>query len=317
MLTYFQNVWQIGYIVQSALMGINQYPDDIDWNGYDYDYIPEYKPLPKRTKAREAENRLRGNYSPQLLNILTAMVQYRPEQRPTPQDVLLVIEENMPKHTEGMERWGTNEWFEELNRGDVDASAFDASVDESMISMVSEGAPLRGGRPRRSVMDSLTEKLKYLLCVPGARRRRRRKTTIGRDLSPFSTLRAKAESRKRRQDMVTRQIKEGLRPKLQRYISPDPSDDIFNLDDDLKLIHPERPSTIDDFFAAPDPVPTAYREDIDDVVAYAIAKKTFERQHDPNGYPLVGVRRYDFRNEGATEGEVVYPPKPPVHRVRA
>jgi hypothetical protein len=163
-------------------------------------------------------------------------------------------------------------------------------------------------------MGSLADSFKNLLCVPRSRRRRR-KTTIARDLSPFSTLRAKVAARKRRQDMVTRQIREGLRPKLQRYISPDPSDDIFNLNDDLKLIHPERPSTIDDFFAAPDPVPTTYREDIDDVMAYAISKKTFERQHDPNGYPLVGVRKYDFRKEGATEGEVVYPPKPPAHRV--
>jgi hypothetical protein len=311
-LTYFQNVWQIGYIMQSILMGITSHRYDIDWNGYDHDYIPEYRPLLKRTKAREAEHRLRRNYSPQLLNILTAMVQFRVEQRPTPEEVLDVIKENMPQFTEGMERWGTNEWFEALNNGDIDVSAFDASVDGSMISMISEGAPLRGGPPNRSVVESLTDKFKNLVCFPASRRRRRRKTTIVWDLSPYSTIQAKNAQRKRRQDMVERQIREGLRPKLQRYVSPDAADDIFDLKDDLKIIHPQRESTLTDYFSAPDPVPTTYREDIDDVETYLQAKTTYERLH-PVGFPRVGVDEYNFRMDGTAAGEVVHPPKPPPH----
>ena len=59
MLTWTQNIWQIGYIMQSILMGETQHDLDIDWQGYDYGFIPQYEPLPKRPKAREAENRLR------------------------------------------------------------------------------------------------------------------------------------------------------------------------------------------------------------------------------------------------------------------
>lgn len=148
------------------------------------------------------------------------------------------------------------------------------------------------------------------MCFPRARRHKRRKTPTDRHLSPFSRERARAASRKRRQDMVTRQLREGLRPKYHRYVSPDPSDDIFVLDDDLKIVHPKRPAVLDEYFDAPDPKPTTYREDIDDVPEYAYTKANYERQHregDPDEYPAVGVRTYHFRKEGEKEGEVLWP----------
>jgi hypothetical protein len=306
MLTELQNIWQIGYIMLSVLKGTNQYDGDIDWLSFPYEYVPKYDPPAKRTKAQEKENRLRREYSPELLGILDAMVQFRVQDRPTPQDLMEAIEENIPRFTQGMDRWGTNEWFEALDRGEVDASTFSASVDESMISMVSEGAPLRGGKPKKGV-ESLTDKFKKLLCFPRPRRRRR-KTAIARALSPFSKERERAASRKRRQDMVARQIREGLRPKLHCYVSPDPSDDIFVLDDDLKIIHPERPSTLIDYWDAPDPVPTTYREDIDDVIKYAIAKKKYERRYSDDEFPRVGVLKYNFRKDGIAPGEVKFDP---------
>lgn len=276
-------------------MGVASWSNDIPWNTSHYGYEPRYEPLPKRTPAREAENPLRREYSPQLLDILNAMVCFKPEERPTPQQLLDVIEEYMPHFTQGMERWGTNEWFEELNSGGG-FSEGDTSV--------SETTPLRGDGP--GVTKKFIDKFKHLFCVPRARPKRRR-SPIDRDLSPFSAGRAKAASRKRRQDMVTRQIKEGLRPKLARYVSADPSDDIFILKDDLKIIHPKRPDTIGDYFEAPDPKPTHYMEDKDDIEKYAAAKRTFERAH-PNDYPLVGVQKYNFRKEGEEPGETVLDP---------
>ncbi|KAI4760522.1 kinase-like protein [Aureobasidium sp. EXF-3400] len=296
----YTNVWQIGYVMQSILMGVVSWEQDIPWNDFDYDYEPRYMPLPKRTKAREAENPLRRDYSTELLDILNAMVSFKPEARPTPQQLLDVIEEYMPHFTQGMEHWGTQEWFDQLN-GDEDSPEDDT--------IASETTPLQDDGSRKGVTDKFIDKFKHLFCVPRARPKRRtpRKSPIDRDLSPYSKLQARNKSRKRRQDMVTRQIKEGLRPKLQRFVSPDPSDDIFILPDDLKIIHPKRPETIGDYFAASDPEPTYYMEDIDDVEKYAKAKRAFERAH-PDGYPPVGVEKYDFRKEGEKPGEVVLDP---------
>jgi hypothetical protein len=286
--------------MQSILMGVVSWEQDIPWNDFDYDYEPRYMPLPKRTKAREAENPLRRDYSTELLDILNAMVSFKSEARPTPQQLLDVIEEYMPHFTQGMERWGTQEWFDQLN-GDEDSPEDDT--------IASETTPLQDDGSGKGVTEKFIDKFKHLFCVPRARPKRRtpRRSLIDRDLSPYSKLQARNKSRKRRQDMVTRQIKEGLRPKLQRYVSADPSDDIFILPDDLKIIHPKRPETIGDYFAASDPEPTNYVEDIDDVEKYAKAKRAFERAH-PDGYPPVGVEKYDFRKEGEKPGEVVLDP---------
>lgn len=275
-------------------MGIVSWSGDIAWEAVDYDYEPRYMPLPKRTKAREAENRLRRDYSAELLNILDAMVAFKPEARPTPQQLLNVIRETMPPLTEGMEWWGTNAWFEDVNSR--------AGPSEDDIG-ASETTPLRDDDSVEGVTKKFIDKFKHLFCVPRTRPKRRR-SPIDRDPSPFSRGRVKAASRKRRQDMVTRQIKEGLRPKLARYVSPDPSDDVFVLKDDLKIIHPKRPDTIGDYFAASDPKPTHYMDDIDDVEKYVAAKRAFERAH-PDGYPPVGVEKYNFRKEGGMPGEVV------------
>ncbi|KAH0078069.1 hypothetical protein KCU60_g17514, partial [Aureobasidium melanogenum] len=203
----------------------------------------------------------------------------------------------MPQFTQGMERWGTQEWFDQLN-GDGDHSEDDINA--------SETTPLQNDGSGKGVTDKFIDKFKHLFCVPRARPKRHR-SPIDRDLSPYSKLQARNKSRKRRQDMVTRQIKEGLRPKLQRYVSPDSSDDIFILPDDLKIIHPKRPETIGDYFPASDPVPTHYMDDIDNVEKYAKAKRAFERAH-PDGYPPVGVEEYNFRKEGEEPGEVVLDP---------
>jgi len=306
-------------------MGITQWHQDIQWERYENAYIPEYTPLQSRPHASEDEKRLHRDYSPELIQILNACVQFRVENRPTPQELMEAIEDIMPRFTQGMERWGTAEWFEELNSGGGDTTVDDttlgdttlgySTLDDSAISGPGSGqgsgsSLLRRGKRIKDATDSLVDKFKSLMCFPRARRHKRRKTPTDRHLSPFSRERAKAASRKRRQDMVTRQLREGLRPKYHRYVSPDPSDDIFVLDDDLKIVHPKRPAVLDEYFDAPDPKPTTYREDIDDVPEYAYTKANYERQHregDPDEYPAVGVRMYNFRKEGEKEGEVVWP----------
>lgn len=290
-LTYVQNIWQIGYVVQSLLMGYNRYSSDIEWHDYkQHDFVPKYSP-PQNTER---------NYSPELLAILTAMLQCKVDARPTAQEVMKAIKKDMYRFTQGMERWGTNEWFEELDRGDVDSS-----VDESIIS---ESAPLRGGSSLKNAAENLFEEFKYLLCIPTARPKHRR-TPIDRAISPASAAkaRAKAASRKRRRDIVVRQISEGLGPDLQ---STDPADDIFVLEDDLKIKHPQRgDSARIDYFDAQDPVSTTYREDIDDVEKFVVAKKAHEalERGEPGNEPSVGVESYDFRKDGHTPGEIVYP----------
>jgi hypothetical protein len=303
MLTYLQNIWQIGYIMLNVLMARSRRQYDEIGDDEDVGYVPEYKPPPPLLLHTESDAYPRVKYSPELLEILNSMVQFIPEHRPRPQALLELIEEQMPRHTEGMERWGTEQWFEELDRGDVDTS-----VDESMAS---EATSLRGGERMKNATDTLTEKLKHLLCIPTARPKHRR-TPIDRDTSPFSASKARAAraiSRKRRQDMVERQIREGLRPKLRRYVSPDPSDDIFVLADDLKIKHPQREWTLTDYFTTPDPIPTVYRGDIDDIAVYATARLAFDNLH-PEGYRSVGKQTYNFRKDGEAAGEIVYLPKP-------
>jgi hypothetical protein len=286
----------------NLLMGINRRQGDLIGDDEDVGYVPEYGPPPP-LHSGDSDAYPRVKYSPELLEILNSMVQFMPTDRPRPQALLELIEERMPRHTEGMERWGTEQWFEELDRGDVDTS-----VDESMAS---EATPLRGGERMKNATETVIEKFKYLLCIPTARPKHRR-TPIDRDTSPFSASRvtaARAVSRKRRQDMVERQIREGLRPKLQRYVSPERTDDIFVLADDLKIKHPQREWTLTDYFTTPDPIPTVYREDIDDIAAYTTARRAFDKLH-PEGYRSVGEQTYNFRKDGEAAGEIVYPPKP-------
>jgi len=227
------------------------------------------------------------------------MLQSKVDARPTAQEVLHTIEQHMPRFAQGMERWGTTEWFEELDRGDVDSS-----VDESMVS---ETTPLRGSRRMKNATQNLIEKFKFLLCFPTARPKHRR-TPIDRAISPASAAkaRARAAARKRRQDTVERQIREGLRSEPQSF---DPADEIFVLEDELKIMHPQRgDSATFDYFGAHDPIPTTYREDIDDVEKFVAARKAHEALEDkPGNEPLVGVESYDFRKDGHTPGEIVYP----------
>lgn len=106
---------------------------------------------------------------------------------------------------------------------------------------------------------------------------------------------------------MERQIREGLESELQ---STDPADDIFVLQDDLKIKHPQRgDSARTDYFDAQDPVSTTYREDIDDVEKFVVAKKAHEALEgdEPGNEPSVGVESYDFRKDGHAPGEVVYP----------
>lgn len=230
------------------------------------------------------------------------MLKFKVDARPTAQEVMAAIEEHMPPFTQGMERWGTNEWFEELDRGEIDSSS-----DESMPS---EPTPLRGGRRLKNATESLIEKIMYLYCIPTARSKHRR-TPIDRAISPAiaAKARVRAASRKCRQDMVERQIREGLRPEPQNF---DPADDTFVLEDDLKIMHPERvESTIIYYFDAQDPSPTTYREDIDDVGKFVAAKKAHEglERGNPGNLPSVGEESYDFRKDGFTPGDIVYPRK--------
>lgn len=90
-------------------MGITQWHQDIQWERYENAYIPEYTPLQSRPHASEDEKRLHRDYSPELIQILNVCVQFRVENRPTPQELMEAIEDIMPRFTQGMERWGTAE----------------------------------------------------------------------------------------------------------------------------------------------------------------------------------------------------------------
>ncbi|KAH0285886.1 kinase-like protein, partial [Aureobasidium sp. EXF-3399] len=206
------NIWQIGYVVQSLLIGFNHYTSDIEWHGYKQQhFVPKYSP-PQNTER---------NYSPELLAILTIMLQSKVDARPMAQEMMEPIKEDMPRFTQGM-------------------SAGARTNDESIVP---ESAPLRGGSRLENATENPFEKFK---------------TPIDRAISPTSVAKArvKAASRKRRRDIVERQIREGLRSELQ---STDPADNLFVLQDDLKIKHPQRGGSAKiDYFDAQNPGSTTY-----------------------------------------------------------
>lgn len=106
--------------------------------------------------------------------------------------------------------------------------------------------------------------------------------------------------------MSEQQIRDGLKPDPQSF---NPADHIFVLEDDLKIMHPRRGNSAPfDYFDAQDPVPTTYREDIDDVEKFVVARKAHEaiEENGPGNEPSVAVESYDFRKDGFTPGEIVY-----------
>ncbi|THY80933.1 kinase-like protein [Aureobasidium pullulans] len=297
------NIWQIGYVLLSIMQGKVDHPDgDMNWDTLrSTEYAPRYKPLPKRTPELEAENPLRVKYSTELLDTLHACVQFDPEKRPTPEELHAHVSAHTLDHTDGVEDWGTYDWFQDKCE-EVDPDSDEDEVDE-------HGQPIAREEPIKGQGSELLHKLMRALHLPGARKRSGRKgksgkTPIVRTESPVSRMARRRNDYNRRKKIVARQIKEGLEPKLNRFVSTEPNDDAFNLDDKYKLIHPRGDHLLNSYWAAPPPAKRSFTSYIDDLYSYYDTKKAFEQAH-PNAFaPLTGLDSYNFRLNGQRKGEI-------------
>lgn len=307
------NIWQIGYNMISILQGIYDHYTDPDWAKLvDREYAPAYRQPPIPPPHPGQERPLQRQYSEDLLDLLHSCVAFTADDRPTPQELLDDVNRLMVNHTEGMEHWGTLEWFEQENAA---ADGPSPSAGSEHGSSDAEDTPLRDGEEvDQGIVADLINSFKYILCIPSARpgRQRRRSRSGSRvtkpiSLSPFSRARARDAALKRRQAIVSRQIHEGLTPPLRRYVSTDPADDRFVLHDDLKLIHSGHQRTNKDYFTAPEPVAVRYREDIDDIDEFYRERRRYERDHPNDSDILIGETVHSFRKPGVEAGEPAVP----------
>ncbi|RZK44480.1 MAG: hypothetical protein EOO61_03645 [Hymenobacter sp.] len=204
-------------------------------------------------------------------------------------------------HTDGVEDWGTYDWFQDKCE-EVDPDSDLDEVDE-------HGRPIAREEPIKGQGSELLHKLMRALHLPGARKRSGRKgksgkTPIVREETPLSRMARRRNNYNRRKMIVARQIEKGLEPRLNRFVSTEPNDDVFNLDDKYKLIHPRGDHLLNSYWAAPPPAKRSFTSYIDDMFSYYDAKKAFEQAH-PNAFaPLTGLDSYDFRLNGQRRGEV-------------
>jgi serine/threonine protein kinase len=289
----YTNVWQIGWIMIRVLGGDMKHYGDVNWEALkDHHYAPKYK------ESRVPAGALKRNYSHGLLEVIHACVAFKTTSRPSPGQLLSEINKRMPKHIQGMDVYGTKEWFTAQHALDNPTSSRSSSTGSDAASMAS----------------SLVSGIKALFCMPAARARRqgRSPTVSGRvsrviaSSSPFSRSRSQMSSLQRRQAIVSRQIREGLTPALLRYVSADASDDKFVLDDVLKLHHPKRHQhTLKDYWEQSEPLPTMYRPDIDDVDAWY---KHTKLKHRAYGYGVHVEQKngrdvFNFRKAGHKAGD--------------
>ncbi|KAI5205706.1 kinase-like protein [Aureobasidium subglaciale] len=282
------NVWQIGYIIMSALQGSAQHAEDPDWTQEGEAWAPRYIPLPKRAPAREAENKLRREYSSDLLGVLNACVNFRVQDRPTPMQLLDAVENLMVAHTEGMEEWGTAHWFDKL-------AVQNPGPGDTLEDHETEDIP-------STVMKSLISRMKNLFGT-------NRHVGLGSDhpqrykklqVSPFRGNKRRELRHRRGKDYVHRQIKAGYKPKGDRPLPKDPADEVYTLNDDLKLINPVPKSTIGEWLYNEQSRLPKSRVDVDDLERYRRDLKKWEEEHD--GYPPVGDKTYNFRFDGEPVG---------------
>ncbi|KAI5251860.1 kinase-like protein [Aureobasidium subglaciale] len=285
------NVWQIGYIIMSALQGMVQHEEDPDWPQVGAAWAPRYAPLPRRTPAREAINKLRREYSSDLLDVLNACVNFRVQDRPTPVQLVDAIERCMVDHTEGMEDWGTERWFNKL-------AAQNPGPGDTLQDHETEDFPSTAMTSLISGVKNLFGNNRYVGLVSDPPQRYKK-----RQVSPFHGNRRREARHKRGKDYVQQQIKAGYRPNGNRPLPKDPADEVFTLHDDLKLINPGPESTIGEWLYEQEPRVARSRVDIDDLRRYRRGLEKWEEEGD--GYPPVGRKSYNFRFDGEPVGETL------------
>ncbi|KAI5243992.1 hypothetical protein E4T42_07232 [Aureobasidium subglaciale] len=100
----YTNTWQTGLVVLHAMMG------DASYDGSDQppqDKVPTYSPAKWQDKIDSGHF---TDYSKDLLDIVYTCLCCAPKDRPSPQELVCMIEDIMPTHIGDMKRFGTINW---------------------------------------------------------------------------------------------------------------------------------------------------------------------------------------------------------------
>lgn len=225
------NIWQIGYVVLFAMeMLVNSfYPrPQIKWEKGE-DSEPHYDQMARHEKLIKAGW---AGYSKDLVSTVEQCLRYQPHKRPTPSKLLATVEAHMANHTDGMDRWGTVDWFNEQEKRSSGVAS------GSKIDRAGDTESARSSRKRVAASPLISERTK------AARMEEKDKEERDQDV----------EIRKRAR-LVARQMREGKKSKLDFAIE----DADFVLADQYKIVHPPGSMLdIESYFTRAEPGPIEY-----------------------------------------------------------
>ena len=106
------NVYQVGVTMLSAMTGLG-YKKDRGDVGLVYTQAPEWNDMVVKGQW--------AGYSLDLIDLVEICVRFDMADRPSPQMLLAMIQSSMPKHADGMDRWGTLSWIKHMS-SEIDKS---------------------------------------------------------------------------------------------------------------------------------------------------------------------------------------------------
>lgn len=113
------NVWQIGRVIQQ-MMELELIPEDIKYHSD----LSEQDMEPVIHKDEDVGDFPEKHYSEVLREVVRRCLRFRPEDRPTPQDVIHYISRFGPENCQGMDTFGSDQWMEVI-QGEIDEAVGD------------------------------------------------------------------------------------------------------------------------------------------------------------------------------------------------
>ncbi|CAD0098055.1 unnamed protein product [Aureobasidium mustum] len=119
------NIWEVGNCIMLAMTGNHGGSHRTD--GYKFSYHDKWDYL----RDLEPDDPWRwSGYSDDLIKTVEWCLMDTMHNRPTPQELLEQIEQLMPQHHEGMDRWGTFSWVKDKSR-EIDGPLASADAEEA------------------------------------------------------------------------------------------------------------------------------------------------------------------------------------------
>jgi len=141
------NVFQVGVTMLSAMMG-TEYDLTRDEQGRRYKTNTKWEKVVEEGKW--------SDYSKDLIDLVEDCVRDEMEDRPSPQELLDMIEDYIPMYADGMDRWGTLSWVHEKSSEiDERLAAEDAShADADVVADAATGEKRKASGPPELFTDA-------------------------------------------------------------------------------------------------------------------------------------------------------------------